>query len=246
MEVVDYLKGKDYLEKREEKLFELLDKLDEESFKLFSEIVDLDMNSFYKVDNLFMRINNLSDMYEKLVDCFEYLKNIELESFVYAGKRLQLKRLLIAIVTIYACLNNALIGIGGYIVLSNMANKSFGEENGDITLRVDKYSKYDLQKISRTLINCANILKGKMDRLYSQEELDGLDEHIIFANNTIASYLDGEIGLEEVKLLSEEDKESILRILQKDLNSEETSIYKLLSLLKTKSNNEIKLTKELN
>jgi hypothetical protein len=246
MEIEEYLKGRDYLENREKKLFELIDKMDKESFKLFSEIVDLDMNSFYKVDNLFIRVNNLSDMLDQLSDCYDYLKEIEMNSFSFAGRRLLLKRLMTATVSAFAIIANIGLGLISFITLSSLANKYYAIEIGDLTERIDQYNKCDLSKIASVLLNCANLLKGKMNKLYKKEEDELLDEELVIANNSIACYLAEDITEEDIDALSDDSKFAIVKLLQKDLKSESDNIYELLNRLKSQSDAAIKLSKELN
>ena len=59
MDLDSYFKGTDNLENREQVLFDIIDKLDKESFNLFSEVLSLHKNSFYKLDNLVKRTEDL-------------------------------------------------------------------------------------------------------------------------------------------------------------------------------------------
>ena len=208
--------------------------------------MDLDINSYYKCDNLYIRINNLCNLLDQIEDCYEYLKDIEIEGFSYAGRRLLLKRLLIAFVSAFAMFANILLGVLSYFTLSTIANNYYASEIGDITLNVEKYHKYDLKEISKVLRNCAGLLKRKMDKYYKEDEQNKISEDVIIVNNYLSSFLEGESNIEQLLSLNDKEKLLMLKMLQKDLISDSNDLNELLNTLKTKNDNEIKLIKEIN
>lgn len=246
MEIKQYMMGTDPIEKREKKLFKIINELDKECFKLFSEVSSLDNNSYYKVDNLFIRVNNLTDMLQDVIESFDYLKKIELDSYNYASKRLLFKMLLTGITTYLAFSANALLGIMSFITLSNRANDNFISEVEYINSRVEPYDKINLTMVANTLGNASRILKGKMNQLYKKQERMELDDTLLIANNAIVGFVGGEYNRENILELDEESRKKIVQILDHDLGSESSDVFELLDIVKKHNDESIKLTKQLN
>ena len=239
-----YFKGRTPLDEREKVFFDMVDKLDKESFNLFCEITSLNDESTYKIDSLIMRSEELYNLFLVIEDCFEYLEKIEQESGIYAGNRLQAKRLLAGIMTANLFMFNFLIAIIVFVMINMKANKDYAEEFSKICDRVFKFDEDQMRIIKTTLENCQRLLKGKMNRLNVtlKEDYDGI---IVKSNSVIGEYINGEIGEEYINKLPIEVKNNIVNILHQDLNVESTNIYELLGLTKKKYNDNIRLIKEL-
>ncbi len=246
MNIVEYLNEKDGLEAKEKRLFDIINLIDEESYKLFSEVTDLDLNSFYKLDNLYMRMDNLSVMLDQASYCYNYLITFEKNSLDYPARKLIIKKLLALFISSVISMVNVSIGLGSFIIISILANKSFLKEITSANRRKDALKKLDLSTISITLENATNLLEGKMNRLYAMKESEEISQDIIITNNYIASYLLDKLSNEEIETLPSNCKQIIIKILQKDLSSNSDNIYELLSELRNKNDSEIKLTKQLN
>jgi len=246
MNYSEYFKGTDYLENREEKLFDIISRMEREASKIYDEVLDLNINSYYKVDNLLIRINHLCDMIDQITDCYEYLKEIEIEGFLYAGRRLLFKRLLTAFVSAFAMFVNILMGVLSYFTLSTMANKYYANEIGDISLKVDRYYKYDLEKLSRILHSCEDLLQRKMNKYFSREEQQKVSKDIIDANYILISFLNNQIDIEDILDFTEEEKNAVIKVLQNDLKSDSDDLSELLNILKKQNDEELKLTKDIN
>ncbi len=170
-DILEYAKSKDPLESREQRLFDMVNKLDIDSFDLFSEVIDLDNSTFYKFQGLVNRCNQLIDLYNKTNEAFEYLNLIEQESYTYAARRFQTKRMLAAMATIYSFIVNALLGLATFILLNNSANKSFVEELEKANEQMQKFDEVKLKRIETTLGNCDRLLHGKEKRFFESEKM---------------------------------------------------------------------------
>lgn len=239
MNIEKFATGTTPLEKREDFIFKLVDLLDEESFKLFSDIVDLEKNSLYKIPNLNQRFEVLQKTYLATKSAFEYIHKIEESSYDYATKRYLLKSCLASIVSVNLFLINALFGILSFYFLNRRANRDFAEELVDIS---DIIQKFDFEKLKRTgitLDNCERFLS----RINTDYESKYSDD-IIDANIIIESYVDGEIDKESIESLSNTIKQTIISLLNQNLNTSTNNIYELLDLEKNRQEKSFALIKE--
>ena len=62
MDLMEYAKGKDPLYKKEEYLFDVVEKLDKKSLALYREIMDLSDKSLYKTDILKSKVMELMEL----------------------------------------------------------------------------------------------------------------------------------------------------------------------------------------
>ncbi len=124
MDIVEYLNEKDDLEIREKRLFEIIDKIDKESYKLFSEVTDLDLNSYYKVDNLYIRINHVTDMLEEVSNIYDSLACLEANTLISIRKKRSRKKLLVALISSLIVFINLYIGLINYLIFSSIVDNS--------------------------------------------------------------------------------------------------------------------------
>ncbi len=255
-----YIKGTAPLEKREEIIFSLIDSLDNESYKLFNEIVDLSDYSYYKLSNLSIRAKELKRIYTLTNELFEYIKDIETASFDYAKKRWQLKCFLTSYVTLQVFLTSKLIstgtitqqtmlnyiataifGVGAFTVLFKKANKDYAYELSAISESVRRFSDERLAVIGSTLDNCERLIYAKYKNHEKDENIDIL---ITEANNFIASFIDGKVTEEETNTIPNELKRVMVTILKQDLTSESDDLLSLLNEAKNNYYQRLKLIKE--
>ena len=241
VDILDYSKGRDYLENREEFLFKLISELDKASYDLFGEIVSLSSDSYYKIDNLLTRVNELSRLYNETKESYVYINKIEQSSYDYAAKRFQMKRMLTAMTTIYAFVANALLGILAFVLLNDRATKDFCNELDYINERIRKFDENELTRIKDTIENCSRILSGKIKRMENESEEYNL---ITAANSFIYSYIEGLIEFDIINSLNDDIKKIIINILKNDLESESENLFELLERSKEIKNNGLKLFKE--
>ena len=245
IDVRGYFKGDDSIENKEELLFSIIERLDQESYRLFSEIIDLDKESTYKIDSLALRCQELNFLYLAIEDCFNYLNDIEVKGYAYASKRLQSKRLLASVVTINLFMFNFVLAIIAYIMINRKANKEFADEFARISERVFNFDEERLDLIKRTLDNCNRLLEGKMNKLSItiEHDYDGL---IAKSNDIIEGYIRGKLGNDYIEKLPPDIQNHIVNILHNDLNVDSKDIYELLGLTKEKFDTGMKLIKDLN
>lgn len=249
MDIINYAKSNVSIEKREEKVFDLIDKIEREINILFDEVVDLNKNSIYKLNNLTYRLTELTHLTNDTYEAYDYLHTIGLQDYQDATRRLQLKRMLATTVSIWAFLSNPILGIGSFILLNGKANKDFSLEIEDIDEFTSKYDDDRMDRIINTLCNASRIYNGKIDRLY--EEVKEINENndenellILVANKCLELYLSGKIDSSFVDAVTDDLKYEIINTLRKNLKSNNTDIYELLKLEKEYDNNSIKLIKE--
>ena len=255
-----YIKGTAPLEKRETIIFDLINSLDNESYKLFNEIVDLSDNSYYKLSNLNTRSKELKRIYLLTNDLFEYIKNIETSSYDYARKRWLLKCFLTAYATLQVFLTSellstgiittqtvqnyiitAVIGVGAFTILFKKANDDYSYELSTISESVRRFSSQRLEVIGSTLDNCERLIYAKYKR---HENDENIDELITEANNVIASYIDDKTTETEINTLSDQLKKLIVEILKQDLTSESDDLFGLLKEAKSNYYQRLKLIRE--
>lgn len=244
IDIIDYSKGKDYLENREDFLFKLIDLLDKESLELFNEIVDLNNNSLYKIDNLIYRVEGLRRLLNETAESFAYINEIELSSYDFAARRFQLKRLLTAMVSVYAFLANALLGITAFVMLNHKASTDFCDEIEEIGEKVKRFNENDIYKIRETINNCGRILNGKIKKMEEDIKTGDLIDNYGEANQYINLYLYNKIDDDYIGKLSETTTIRMIELLKSDLNSDSNNIYELLELAQSKKENGKKLFKE--
>ena len=247
-DILEYSKGTDKLENREDFLFQLLNDLDNESYQLFSEIMDLGDTSYYKIDNLYSRVKYIRDIYNKTVESFKYVGKIEQSSYDYAAMRFQLKRLLTAVTTVYAFMCNVLLGISAFVLLNQRASEDFVNELVYINSRMDKFNEEQLRKIGSTIDNCTRLLEKKLEDMNPSGDLfriinDGSLE-VTQVNGFIVAYIEELIDYDTIDTLSDKLKGMMISILQKDLNIDSDNLQELLEHAKRLNNDGLKLIKE--
>ncbi len=245
MSIVEYMRSRIPLEIREQKLFELIEEMERESFNLFDEVLNLNNESILKLVSLMNRCKLLTLAYNELAESFVYLNSIEDSSRFYASKRYELKMLMTITATLYAFMQDAMFGILSYVLLSTSAKNYFIKELKDIEANMERFDDIKLKRIGRTLDNSTRIIEGKYNRLLdSIKQTPGLKEKIIFENEFIISLLEGTKTLDDYNELSIDLKEGILNILKSDLNSDSNNINELFDLLQNeeKMKNDLKLT----
>lgn len=239
MEIEEYVKGNDTLEKKEKYISRVVDMLDKESFELFKEIIDLSDESIYKIIPLYERAHYLTDVYNDVMDAINYINKIEASNFEYAFKRYQLKKLLISMTTLSTFLLNALLGILSFVILSKRANKDFADECIEIYDAMEFISEEQLRVIFATLGNCSRLLNGKKNRIFDhlRKIQPDINESlcIMICNDAIKEYISGNASIEQIEYLDPYYKSTIVNILKQDLNSDSDDLIELLNLAKEKS-----------
>ena len=173
MDVVKYFKGTDLLEIREEKLFSLIDKLEKDVTTLFEKVIDTKASSTEEIISLSEKYQVLSKRYQDIKEAFDYLLKLEEESYDYACRRFQLKRILTIMTTIFSFLGNALIGILGFIALNDKASKDFVREIKNIEEMLEKFDSEKLSQIEMTLATCFRMISRKQKIASQIERLEG-------------------------------------------------------------------------
>ena len=239
MDIEEYIKGNDSLEKKEKYLRDVIDTLDKESFELFNEIIDLSDESVYKIIPLYERTHHLTEMYNSVLEAINYINKIEASSFEFAFKRYQLKKLLISLTTMSTFLLNAILGIFSFVVLTKKANKDFADELVEIYNSMETIDDDKVKIILRTLDNCARLLNGKKNKIF--EHLKEIQPNIkeslcvMICNDAIRGFINDEVSLEQINSLDPFYKDTIVNILKKDLNIDTCDLNELLLLAKENS-----------
>jgi len=244
-DIISYTKGKDSLKNKEKHVSDIIDLLDKESYKLFCEIMDLDDDSLYKANSISTRIIELSNLYNRVVQAYENINDIEESSYLHISKKYQIKRMMLMITSVYAFLISIFHGIVVFILLSKMNNKSYREELNEL-LEIEQIdeSKFDL--IDVTLDNCDRIFNGKLDRVSKKISSNSIyDYDIVTSNMLITLYLQESITKENFESLSIESKERIINILKNDLNTDCNDLYELLDMAKKEDHNSKVLIKKI-
>lgn len=235
----------------EEILFKLIDKVDNESYKLFSEIVDLKVGSLYKVENISSRLEKLTYIYEDLCNAYEYFENKEESNAYDATRRFQLKRILACITTVYAFLANPLLGIGSFVLLNTKASNDYIKELEDFDDAYFKFDEDQMGKIGITLENSIRILNGKIKKMKEKNNIMGgtrLFDYIVLvnANNLIKKYIQGKITKEIIHGQSEIIKYTIKDILNSELKVSINNLDELLEYVKKDYNSKQQFENEYN
>ena len=247
--IVEYSRSNASLDEKERFLFGVIDILDKESYKLFSEIVDLSDESFYKIGEISFRIIELYQVYINAKKAYDYLDMIEQSRVIYATKRFQLKTLLMAFTTMFAFLNNALLGIISFVALTKVATSDYVREIGEIGITYSNFDDNKLETIKTTIENCDRLFSGKVRKmselLQSTHNEDDEGYTAIIVNDFIELYLDGEITDDVLLSISDKYKEKLKQILKKDLNSDSDDLTTLIQEFKKHNEECKKMTKKL-
>ena len=186
MEIVEYMKGKAPLEIREEKLFELVNEIEKETNDLFSEVTSTNKESLFKIMSLLVKCRLLSDKYKQIYDSFSYISEIEVSSYYYASKRYELKMLLTTMISVYAFMADAILGIASYVALSTSAKNYFLYELNYINENMKRFDDSRIKRIGTTLDSSKRIINGKKDRLVDIIKTDPvMRDKIILENRFI-------------------------------------------------------------
>ena len=232
MEIVEYMKGKAPLEIREEKLFELVNEIEKETNDLFSEVTSTNKESLFKIMSLLVKCRLLSDKYKQIYDSFSYISEIEVSSYYYASKRYELKMLLTTMISVYAFMADAILGIASYVALSTSAKNYFLYELNYINENMKRFDDSRIKRIGTTLDSSKRIINGKKDRLVDIIKTDPvMRDRIILENRFILELLEGSKGLEDFYTLPNEVHNGIINILKDDLNYDSNDINVLYDIL---------------
>lgn len=237
---INYFKGKDPLKKREEVLCKLIDEVDKKSFMLFSEICDMDKDSYYKISDLEYQVKDLISFFETLKKAHEYLQSVEGRYSIFVGLKASAKLTLIAGASIGLIFYTPPLGIYAMIKLSSNVIKDYSEEHTEILNRYFRYDNGELERIDNTLANCLTFLKGKQKRLIANFKTKDSDEKnlIIGANENIRLFLASpESSERRYEVLSDTLKDKILSILQTDLGQSNPNFNKLINDARVKKDN---------
>lgn len=244
MEIMEYSLSSVPLEDKEKFLFEIIDKLDKESYKLYCEIIDLSDKSFYKVKEISRRIIELGRTYKEVKEAYEYLDKIEQERVVSATKRLHLKSMLTGFTVMFAFINNVFLGVIAFILLNSRASKDYVNELEVIRSRYSQFDDDRISLIGTTIGNCDRLFCGKVQRMNNLLEGTKTKEDegyiAIITDGYITLYLNGEIDEDRILSISDKYKEVLKDILKKDLNSNSDDLLTLLRELK-EHNKDIKV-----
>ncbi len=248
MNIAEYSKSQDSLENREKALFEMLDTLDKDSFELFGEIIDLDVNSSQDLEKLIVKTRSLIQTYLETNEAFNYLYVIEAKSYIYILGRLLLKSsfgltasvtfIIINIIQHIYSMLFVLLSISLFYVNQIRANRKFSEEYTDTYDKTLKFDEKKLKRIKDTLDNCSRLLSGKI----KQSGDNGLDSVITFADYYLSLYSNNMITIDEIETLPLGIKNIMIIILNQKLNKNEHDLSTLLTAFSNK-NKELKLKK---
>ena len=249
MDIVNYTKSNVSIDKKEEKVFELIDRLERGINQVFDEVLELNTDSIYKVPNLSYRLTELTSLLDDTYEAYDYLHTIGLEDYQDATRRLQLKRMLATTVSIWAFLSNPLLGIGSFILLNNKANKDYALEIESIDEFTDKYDDERIERIVNTLSNTCRIFNGKVIKLSNQvKEIEASQDRndvlTLVASECIELYVSGKMDNSFVEDATDELKHKIISTLKRSLKSYSTDINELLELEKIHNEDSVKLIKE--
>ena len=252
-DITKYLKGTAHIEDREKYLFDLIDKLDEESLRIFSDVIDANEVDFYKTRNLHTRISSLDEIIREVIDNYEYLAKLEEKSYDYAVNRYRLKLLLSILTTGASFAANPLLGVISFVLLMNKANKDYTTELRDIGNRIGMYDDAKVNKIVSTIANAARIYEKKasvMQELFIEGYTmceDAEDDFVsidFMANLAIMSYQSGDYTDEDLWIIPDAVKEVMVEILGFDLKNESKDLKELLHKLNEKDEKSIELIKK--
>ncbi len=248
MNALEYVKGKDSLEDKEKFVYDTFNKLDKESFDLFNEIIDLSDYSYYKLMSLYLRTNKLASITKDTIEASNSLNKIEENSFSYATRRYQFKKLMVIFATMFSFLSSSILALLAYVVLSKKANKDYAIELESVYNAMEIVDEDKVKIITNTLQNCQRLLDGK-ERKILKHLLDSKDNeevlnNLVLINETIQNYIDGNINYESINKMNDEFKNNLKGILMQDLNAEEEDLFNLLELAKYKNISSLKLIKD--
>lgn len=248
MNIESYTKGNSSLEEKENTINELVNCLDEQSFDLFSEVIDLGTESYYKLSNISIRLKELSRISTEVLKSYDYLSYIEQDKCQSIYRKFQLKRMLTMIVTIYSFFANMFLAVISFIVLNNKANKDFISDYKEIE-KLDLFDEEKLKRINITLDNSLRIFKNKLEKMSEHEKELFNNKNInnnctIYSNEILYQYLINRVSYDEMMILPQIIKDKIVDILKSDLRVDIDDYSKLLTIVKENNDNSLKLIKE--
>ncbi len=185
-------------------------------------------------------------MLEEVQNIYNSLLYLEKYGLTSIKKKTLRKKLLVALISSLTVFINLYIGLVNYLIFSSIVDASYLKKLESMSKRIQVLDKIDLSPFGITLGNAANLLKGKMNRLYAMEDNKEISQDIIIANNYIACFLSDELPDISIEDLPPNSKKTMIGLLQKDLNSKSSDICELLNELKRKNDSEIKLIREIN
>ena len=233
----EYFNGKDSLANKEEKLNELIDYLDKESFELFKEIVDLGPNSFYKNEELVKRLKELVELSDHVIYGTDYLiknnKDKRKSDFKF-----YLKLSLLGASSVGVFYLSPVFSIIYLFIFIDKFDNKHDKEIAEIKEHMKSLTTDKLGIINTTIGNSCRILNGKLDKLGDIGLYDSL------ANLYIESCFNGTNP--EIESCSEEFQNRIRAILKKDLNTDENDINELIIMAKDKREKSLLQLKRFN
>ena len=231
------------IEEGENFIFNAINKLDVESYKLYSEVNDLSTLSLYKAKELAGRISEMKWVYEQIKQGYDMLDIAVQNKAISINNRKRLKMLIAASVSTFAFVSNAILGIISLVVLNSKAISDFMAEIEDFKKSYNRYVIADskLELIENTIKNSDRIYNGRRYVIgRALENISSEDDEMYIAcrvNGFLELYLNGDIEDENILELSDEYKKVLLKILKSDLNSDDENLLTLLHQYKDYNDN---------
>lgn len=232
------------IEQGENLIFEAINRLDIESYKLYCEVNDLSNLSLYKAKEIAQRLAEMKYAYEQIKQAYDMLDVATQNKGICINNRKRLKLLLAASVSTFAFVSNATLGILSLIVLNSKVILDFFSEIVDYE---NNYrSKYvipnsKLELTEKTIENSERIYNGRIISIANAlEHVESEDDELYIAcriNGLLELYLNGDIEEENITEISDEYKKVLIKVLKSDLNSDNDDLITLLHQYKDHTNN---------
>ncbi len=233
--IEDYSNSKIPLAEREQILFQTVEYLDDESVKLFSKLVDLDVSSIEEIEDTYQRIIELQKLFAKVKEAYDYLMSVEIANYSFAFRRLELKYFLNFLATFYAFKVSPPLGIFSFTALSHLTNTYFMSEKEQIDDALDQYNIDErMNTIRRTLENCCRFFDGKSqleeEKTKTKEDLKKRKTRLA-ANSYIILFLAGHLTVEDVHKMPKEIRDMVIQTIKNNGNPNSKSLFELYEIL---------------
>ena len=248
MNILEYVKENHSIEEKQKECIKCFKFLDQESFNLFKEVLDLNNESYFKAESLIARCKKLTKMFCNLTDAITYMNDLESKNYESVSRRFLANGFAITISTVWISFFSLILGIINFIYLSLKANKQFAKDTGEIFNRLDYFDSNRIDLISRTLENSSRIIGGRIKKTvdYLESSNVSIAEKltILESSEALKMYLDGKLSKEEVNMLDGSTKTYIINALKYDLGSDSNDLNELLDMLKNREDKNNKLLLE--